>query len=126
MLGPAVPMGLPAATGPIASGRLLLCGFAIRETSGVAVATVRFRDGVALGTSTPVIPIQLAAGESSRDHFAWSPVLFNSGLFVEVAAGAVEGAAWIISEATVDPASWAAFLAGEIFGGETIGGGIRP
>lgn len=119
-------MGLPTASGLVVGGRLVLVGLAARETSGAASATFRVRDGTVVGTSQLVVPYQLAAGESVRDQFSPYPILFNSGVFVEVVAGAIEGSCWVITEADVDPDAWLRFLAGQVFGGESMAIGVTP
>lgn len=72
-----------------------LAGYAFRETSGGAGATVvlRLRAGLDAGGSL-LVPIALTAGESTRDWFLPYGIGFTGGLYVEVIAtngGTVEG-----------------------------------
>lgn len=72
------------------AGRLM--GWALRETAG-APATVYLRDGRDAGGEI-VVPLQLAANESTRDYFAGGLSLVDS-LYLDVVAGSVEGAVFV-------------------------------
>lgn len=76
----------------VSAGRL--AGYSIRETAG-AVAVVRLRDGVDAGGDL-IAPIALAANASSAWWFMPHGISFGAGLFLEVVAGAVEGAVYTV------------------------------
>lgn len=78
---------------PMTSAGALL-GYALRETTGAANATVLLRDG-ATADGAVVIPITLGPNESTRDWFGPGGISFGNGLFVEVAAGEVEGSVFL-------------------------------
>lgn len=85
--------GSPVASQKIAttSGRLVGC--ALRETTGAAGAVIRLRHGIDVNGEV-LVPITLAAGESTRD--AWPlAVSFIDGLYFELVSGAVEGAVFL-------------------------------
>ena len=71
-----------------------LLGWSLRETSGVASATVYLRDGTD-DSGAMVAAIQLAAGESVRDSYFPGGLSLIAGLYVDVAAGQVEGAVYL-------------------------------
>jgi hypothetical protein len=88
-----VPIGVSAGgtTRPsLADGSLM--GFAVRETTGVTPATVELRAHDAAGDL--IVPINLAAGASTRDWFAGGGINFADGLFV-VVTGSVDGAVFL-------------------------------
>lgn len=62
-------------------------GFSLRNTSAVAAATVRLRDGGAAGTILDTI--QLGASESAREFYERGEGC--SGIYMQLVAGAVEG-----------------------------------
>lgn len=79
--------------GRLATSPTSIVGFALRETSGVASATVVLRDGFDAG-GDPILPITLAPGESVRDWFGPAGVNLSIGLYVTV-TGAVDGSIWL-------------------------------
>ena len=81
----------------VISGRGVLLGWALRETSGAAPAAVTIRDGLA-ATGLVIAPINLAANESTRDWFSDWGIAFSSGIFIDVAAGTISGAIWLIPQ----------------------------
>lgn len=83
-------LALPTTSQLVRSGLVNYRGFAIRETSGAAVATVRIRDGLN-ATGLLVDDIQLTASESAREWYPEEGIAIEVGLYVEVVAGAVEG-----------------------------------
>lgn len=72
-------------------GRLV--GFALRNTDSGNPATVYLRDGNDADGAL-IVPVQLAAGESTGDAWAIA-VSFVDGLYVDVNAGTVEGAVYL-------------------------------
>ena len=80
-------------SGVISSNAGRLMGWGLRNTDPNNPATVYLRDGSDVNGDV-IVPIQLAAAESDRDAF--TPGLsFINGLFVHVAAGAIEGAVYL-------------------------------
>lgn len=65
-------------------------GFALRETSGGASATVRLHDGTS-AAGTLIDSIQLAAGESRSEWLDGGGLWVERGIFLDVVSGAVEG-----------------------------------
>ena len=74
-----------------AAGRLV--GWSFRETAG-AVATLYLRDGRD-STGDIIAALQLAPNESTRDSYFPGGLGFQLGLFVDVAAGTVEGSVYL-------------------------------
>lgn len=64
-------------------------GFSFRETSGSASATVRVHDSTD-NSGGMLDTIQLAPGESAREFYPGG-IRAETGLFVDVVSGAVEG-----------------------------------
>ena len=65
-------------------------GYAIRETTGAGAATLRLRDGNAVGEL--LLPLSLAAGEADQQHISPHGVAVETGkIFLELIAGSVEG-----------------------------------
>jgi len=72
-----------------ARGKSQLYGILVRESATTpAAATVLVRNGGATGDV--VVPVELAANESKAIVFP-HPVRFPGGVYVDVAAGEVEG-----------------------------------
>lgn len=89
----AVPIGLSAGgtVQPSVSNGALV-GYALRETSGAATATVELRQHNAAGDL--LIPIKLAAGATTIMWLAPGGVSYSDGLFV-VVTGAVDGSVFL-------------------------------
>lgn len=71
----------------------VVAGFALRETTGAAPATVILRDG-ADSSGDELIPVTLAAGDSAQVWFGDRGPSFVGGVFVDV-DGAVAGAVFL-------------------------------
>lgn len=71
-----------------ATGRLL--GYAIRETTGSAAATVRFRSGTTVAGTPLGAGVTLAANESVREWFGPSGINVPTAIFLERIAGDTE------------------------------------
>lgn len=98
----------PATTGLILiSGRGVLTGWAIKETTGAAVAAMTVRDGLTSAGLT-IAPINLASNESNREWFSDWGIAFSNGLFLDITAGSISGALWIIPQGLV-PVGGAAY-----------------
>ncbi len=83
-----IPVGTATATIASGSGRLLWHSF--RETTGAASAEYHFYDGQAPDRLI-VLPINLAASESTRDYMGRHGVPFMRGLYFILDSGSVEG-----------------------------------
>lgn len=81
----------------VISGRGVLVGWAIKETTGAATAVVNIRDGLG-GNGLLLAPINLAANESTRDWFSDWGISFSAGVCVDVDSGSVSGSLWIIPQ----------------------------
>lgn len=90
------PLLVPAGSASLGltSGRWLLRGWAFRENSGAAAATVTITDAVKTGGAGPVIPIALTATESTRDFVPGEGIIMRAGVFVEI-VGNVVGAVFV-------------------------------
>lgn len=85
---------VPQPVGGQVGGRVILMGWSIRETSGLAVASVIVRNGTdASGMESA--SINLNASDSVRDWFGPRGILLDNGYF-PVVAGAVAGAVWLV------------------------------
>lgn len=90
-----VSVTFPAQSGLLANLAGCLLVQTARETSGAAVATYRLWDGT--GTDGRlIVPVGLPAGASVSDNFYRCVMPFRQGLFYELVAGAVEGAATVL------------------------------
>ena len=116
---PATPFDIPAASAQLAAGRMLVMGVIIGESSGVATAKVRIRDGVTVA-GTRVLPFTLAANESVRDWFGDYGIVYEQGLFVEVVAGAVEGSIAVVLESRIGPGAFARLVHSLVEGVEHV------
>jgi len=72
----------------------VLAGYALRETTGAAGATVILRNGTD-ATGEEIVPVTLAAGESTRDWFGARGPSFDQGVYVDVVTGAIAGAVFL-------------------------------
>jgi hypothetical protein len=66
------------------------CGFSLRNTSSSATATVRIYDGTS-AAGTLLDSIQLEVSESAREWYGSAGIQAQTGLYVDVVSGAVEG-----------------------------------
>jgi hypothetical protein len=72
-----------------------LAGWSLRESSGTpAVATAILRDGTA-DTDPILAVVELAANASSTVALDHPLTIAGDGVFLEVAAGEVEGSVWV-------------------------------
>ena len=71
--------------------------FSFRETTGAALATFRLWDGQD-NSGALVAAVNLGPGESTRDYTGRHALPFDGGLFIEVLAGSVEGAVYVVPE----------------------------
>lgn len=92
MSSPASSIALTGANQVIRADASVFSGFAVRETGGAAGATVRIWDHASAATGTLLEVIRLAPNESAREHYGDGGIWATKGIFVELVAGAVEGA----------------------------------
>ena len=93
---PVIPISLGALTGgQLATARAVhLLGWALRETSGSAAAALSLYTGGS-ASGQLLAPINLSAGESTRDWFGNSGVYLPGGLFANVESGSVLVVVWV-------------------------------
>lgn len=78
-----------AAVAAVAGLRLM--GFACRESAATAAAaTFRIMHGATVAGGTVLVPVELAANESTRDWFGPEGIACASGLSIDVIAGTVD------------------------------------
>jgi hypothetical protein len=68
-------------------------GWNLRETGGIAVATVRLWDGTSV-RGNKLATIHLVAGESDTQWLTGGGLAAYAGVFLEVVSGSVEGTLW--------------------------------
>jgi hypothetical protein len=73
-----------------------LAGFSFTETTAVqgATAKVRLHDGIDVNGDT-LMTITLGANESAREWFLPQGISFETGLYVEVISGSIEGTVFL-------------------------------
>lgn len=97
-----VPIRDGAADELLIGGASLLTYYNVTESTASGTARVRLWDGT--GTDGALIAsITLTANESTRDLIPPPGLLVRTGLFLEVVAGAVEGAVWVVPEELMLP-----------------------
>lgn len=67
-----------------------LGGFAIRNMSSSSTAAMDFYDGTDT-TGNAIVPITLAANESTREYWWPGGVLFKNGVYANVTSGEIKG-----------------------------------
>lgn len=108
-LPPADVLALPAASAVLVTGRALLKGFDLRETSGTTAATVRLWDSsVASAAGPQLTTIQLNPAESTADWFPESGKGVERGVYFQLVSGAVEGSVSVIPE-SLWPEGWESY-----------------
>lgn len=75
-------------------GRVILMGWSVRETGGVAVASLVVRNGTD-ATGMESASVNLNAGDSVRDWFGPHGILLDNGYF-PVVTGAVAGSVFLV------------------------------
>jgi hypothetical protein len=88
---------LPVASGLLdnTAGRLTFWSFT--ETTGAATAEIRLFDGSSAGGAS-IADITLAAGQSTRDWLGHDGLPYETGLFLQVVSGTVNGQVFSIPE----------------------------
>lgn len=85
---------VPVAPGGAIGGYVILYGYSLQESTGLAGAQVNLFDG-ADTTGLRAIPIPLGPGMAAEDWFGPQGVHFRSGVFAQIATGAVVGSIFI-------------------------------
>ena len=98
----ASPILFPASSAGLVAlgGSGLLVGIGVRETAGAAAA-FDVLDGTTSGGNV-IVPYTLAANQSVREWFAPWGIDFTNGLFVNITAGTVRGALYVIPTELAD------------------------
>src|SRR4051794_30754957 len=91
----ALAFGPTAASVQITPKDGILLGFALLETTGAAAAVVDLVDG-ADDNAPSLVPVSLAAGQSTRDTYSSWGVWIQRGLRLKVTSGTVRGVAYVI------------------------------
>jgi hypothetical protein len=86
------PYGLPITSS--VSGRVKLFGFAVEESTGVAIARLVLFDGTDQ-TVTTFYPIRLDPNESTAEWLGPNGVTFRQGILPVVTSGAVAGMLYV-------------------------------
>lgn len=76
--------------GFLSAGNGLIAGFNLHETTGTASAFVKVHDGADANAPTMLF-ISLGPGESTRDWYFPGGLRYQSGLYIEIVSGAIEG-----------------------------------
>lgn len=87
------PVPLSGASEALRAEPGIYCGATIRETTGSAAAVVRIYDNASAASGPLLETVGLAQGESVSVHHAG--VWAESGLYVEVVSGDVEGSVYL-------------------------------
>jgi hypothetical protein len=90
-------VAIPGVSGVIVPYGGCLVVHATRETTGTASAVYRFWDGVN-NQGNLLVPVSLAASESTRDDFRAHHLTFNTALYYELVSGAVEGSVSVLTD----------------------------
>ena len=77
------------------TGSGTLMGFALRESAGTAAAAgAVLRDGTS-ASADMIAPVNLAADESAREWYGPQGIPFNTGVYLDMQAGELEGVLYI-------------------------------
>ena len=90
-------INLPAASAQLTNEAGCIGYFAVRNLSASVVATFRLWDGSS-NAGYMILPIELAAGESTSDRIGWHYQRFETGLYFELVAGTLEGSVAVLFE----------------------------
>jgi hypothetical protein len=74
----------------VTTGQAILMGLTVAETTGIAGAVVRIRDGTSAAGGVVEV-VRLAPGESARDWYGPQGRRITNGIYLEVVSGSVEG-----------------------------------
>lgn len=88
-----LPIPVTAANIALVGRELRLYGWSFLETTGAGPATVQLLDGAGIG-GTDVVDISLSAGQSTRDWLGAPGIRLQTGLFLRVVTGSVQGSIW--------------------------------
>lgn len=92
-----ITLNLPSTSRQLVNTSGCLTVHATRETSGSSSAVYRLWDGSS-AAGTLILPVALAASESTRDDFREHHLVFKTGLYVELVSGTIEGSISVLVE----------------------------
>jgi hypothetical protein len=97
------PFALPSTSGGflVASGAVYVLGWAFKESTGSAAASVDIYDGLGTG-GVLIAPISLSSGESTRDYPPPPGIECRQGCYVNIASGGVVGSLWALMAVIYD------------------------
>lgn len=84
----------PIVLGLQITGRVVLMGYSVKESTGTAGAELDIING-ADTTGQVVCPITLLAGESTEDWFGPQGLEMATGIIGNIASGSIKGTIWI-------------------------------
>jgi len=90
-------INFPAASGQLTNEAGCIGYFAVKNTSNSAAAAFRLWDG-STNAGYEILPINLAANESTSDRIGWHYQRFETGLYYELLSGGVEGSISVMFE----------------------------
>lgn len=94
-LPPAIPITVPAVQNQqVFTGRCILTGWSLQNTSAAADFAVIYDGGSAAGQKVGVS--RTAAGNTDTEHCGPSGVLVQNGLYVAQSVGTIAGTLWVI------------------------------
>ena len=88
-------LNLPSASKQLVNTAGCLSVHATRETTGTTAAVYRLWDGSG-ANGTLILPVSLAASESTRDDFRDHHLTFEVGLYFELVSGTIEGSVSVL------------------------------
>lgn len=103
MLPPAqvLPFAATSADVTLYTGAAVLLGWALVETTGTASAALDIRDGTGTAGQS-VVPVTLAANESTRDYPPGNGIAIQFGLFIDMTSGSARGTLWYLPVTSED------------------------
>jgi hypothetical protein len=90
-------INLPAASGQLTNEAGCIGYFAVYETTGSDAASFILWDGSS-AAGYQILPITLAANESTSDRIGWHYQRFETGLYFELVTGSVAGSVSVLFE----------------------------
>lgn len=112
-----IPFGPTAAGVLVAGGAYFLIGWAVEETTAAAKARFVIRDGNNVNAPYRV-GVKLAADESNRDNVAMHGIVLQSGLFVDVTTGSVQGTMFVLPADLIDQVDGLLIVGGHVWAPE--------
>lgn len=88
-------INLPSASGQLTNEGGCIGYFAVYETTGIATASFILYDGSG-AAGYEILPITLAANESTSDRIGWHYQRFETGLYYDLISGSVGGSVSVL------------------------------